>query len=236
MKNKLRMYKAVKTVFSVHQTSWTGLPALVTAHDAFTEKLTQLETLGDEQDLKTSGVTKHKHMVHEATAKAVLKIAKGLRVYALENNLVELSENLNFTLTDVLHRSEIKASHLFNFVLEKAEELIAELADYNITPARLAEVQALSAEFETLRFATRDAVIERKFITSSINAIEEEMDALLKDKVDLLMATLETEHKKFFSQYFNARHIVKFGFGGFKGESEVDGDAPIEGNNEPDAA
>jgi len=204
------MYRAVKLVLFGNEASWNGLPAFESAYTALSEKIVQLVNAGNTQRVETVGVAKRKQEVRLKMTKAVVKLAKILRAYALDNDLTQLGEQLKLTKTSFERGSQVKASQLVAFVIEAATEHVSNLEDYGYLPEHLSEAEALYAEFQELRSIPRQAVISRKQMTRAIEKVVKELDSLLKNKLDALMLVYEDEQERFYNNYRDARIIVDY--------------------------
>ena len=212
------MYRSVESVLTLNAASWTGLPAFESAAMAFSQKLVQLIAAGNTQNTLTSGISRHKQELRLTAATAVGKIAKILRAYAMDNGLIELDEGMKISSSRLLHESEEDGLQLMDFVLVTANAHISNLADYGLVPADVTEAENACQEFRAILVTPRSAIVSRKEITRTIDALASELDALLRNKLDLLMEVKESSDATFFRAYRDARMVL--GYGGSHGTSD----------------
>lgn len=223
------MYKAVKTVVANNNAAWSGLPAFANAYTAFNEKLSLLEQLSNSQTFALIGVRSVKEAKRKITAEKAYAISSSLAAYAVLTNNVELIDLMKIRRWDLLRGASVRMLQLLDLILSKANALVGDLDDFGVDQAVVDELQTLRDELEVSFTAPRNAIIERKVLTTQIKNLIREIDLLLKHQLDKLIVVLQEEHADLFITYQNARIIIDLR--AKRGSSEPDAEDSGEGES-----
>lgn len=207
-KNKIAMYKAVKSVIDANQTAWNALPAFGTVYTAFIETLTALEQSAYDQSLATLGVKAEKNVKREELALKTYAISSGIVAFAVLNNDASLIDQMNIGKWELKNAGKTRLLQLVDRVIAKGTAFGNQLSDFGIDSTAMAELQSLRNETEALLDAPRNAIVERRLHTQQINSLRKELDQILYLQLDKLMVVLKAEHPTFFQSYRNARVVV----------------------------
>lgn len=207
-KNRLAMYKAVKTVIAENNAAWTGLQAFADAFGTFSEKVELLEQHSYNQSLALVGVSAVKDVKKEMAADRAHAISSSLGAYAVLNSDVELINQMKISHYDLRNAPRSRVIQLLDLIIVKATEHVNDLGAFGVDQAGIDELQLLRDELDALLSAPRNAIISRKVLTQQIRLLERDIDALLKLQMDKLMVVLKQEHPDFFAAYRNARIII----------------------------
>jgi hypothetical protein len=210
MKNKLAMYKTLKTVIAEHQAEWSGLPAFSTSYAAFTSRLTALEQSAYQQNLALIGVSAVKNAKKAIVAEKTYAMSSAMVAFAVVNNDVELINQMKINKHDLHSATRDFILVLVDRVISRATELVGQLNDYGVDQVSIDELQLLRDELDAQMNAPRNAMIGRKGETSRIKSLRKELDAIIKFQLDKLMVILKEEHPDFFMAYNNARIVVDY--------------------------
>lgn len=101
-KNKLALYKAVKTVIASHNVAWSGLVAFDNVFTDFSEKVNLLEQHAYNQSLALVGVSAVKEAKRELVAEKAYAVSSSLMAFAVLENNVALINQMNNMKTDIL--------------------------------------------------------------------------------------------------------------------------------------
>lgn len=207
-KNKLAMYKSVKTVIAGREALWNGLPAFVNAYAAFNQKLQTLESHAYNQQLALVGVSAVKDSKRDAIADRAYAMSSSLAAFAVLNNNVELIDQMKISRYELQRAPKSRILQHLDLILIKATEFVSQLGDFGVDQTSIDELQVLRDELDIMLSAPRNAIVERKVLTKQIIMLMKDIDALLKFQMDKLMVVLAEEHPEFFAAYKNARMIV----------------------------
>lgn len=220
---KLDMFGRVIFVCDANTSIIDSVPALKNSYAAFKLLVAADNTLAQQlpQEDEGNGYAEHRNQVWKALAQSLDSMCGGLRSYAKKSKNIELLTQAKFSPGRFVKKRGTEAILLAKSKLTLLTAQMANLADYNVTPAKLTAATALTAELDLLNpKPTAQRSVDkalRKRVTQQIK----ETTALLKDEVDTLMLTLKADHPGFVEQYFNARRIVKTGIHHEKTEEEI---------------
>ncbi len=207
-KNKIGMYKAVRTVLENHEAIWNNVPAFSQSHSAFIQKLNAIEQKSFEQSLATIGISAAKDEKRRIVGEKTFAISSGMVAFAVMTNDATLLKQMDIGRKAIFQASKVNLLQMIDRVIAKASEFGNELTDFGVDQQSVAELQTLRDELETQLNAPRNAVIDRKGFTQQISALRRDLDRILRLQLDKLMFVLREEHPDFFAAYTNARVIV----------------------------
>lgn len=202
------MYKAVKDVLAQHDTVWTGIPAFVSVHDAFINKLSDLEQGVYNQSLSVIGVNAAKNAKRDLVIDKAFAISSGIVAYAVLNNDAALIDQIKIAKSDMKNASKAKLMIMIDRIIAKATEFGDAITEFGVSEVSVTELQTLRNELELILNSPRNAIIARKGYTRMIKTLREELSTMLNLQLDKLMEVLKEEHPDFFSAYKDARVIV----------------------------
>jgi hypothetical protein len=207
-KNKLAMYKSLKTILTSNQASWSALPAFASAVQTFGVRLTALEQSMYQQNLALIGVSAVRDAKKYIVAEKAYAMSSAMVAYAVVNNNVELINQMKIAKYKIESAPRDLILVLVDRILERGTALVNLLGDYGVDQASIDELQTLRDELDVQMNAPRNAIIDRKGQTSRIKSLVKELDAIIKFQLDKLMVILKEEHPDFFVAYSNARLVV----------------------------
>lgn len=207
-KNKIAMYKAVRTIIETNQANWSELPAFASAVQTFDQRLDALEQAAYHQNLALVGVSAVKNAKRSIVAEKAYAMSSSMVAFAVVTDNVELVNHMKIAKHELDNCSKDKMLILVDRIITRASELVNLLVDYGIDQASIDELQLLRDELDAQMNAPRNAIIDRKGQTARIKSLVRELDAILKFQLDKLLFILKEDHPQFFIAYSNARLIV----------------------------
>lgn len=210
IKQKLAMYKTVTGTIDAFTASWSGIPAFADTYNVFKEKVIQLQNFGRQQANALVGVSIAKDAHRAATADQTLRVSAALVAYACLSGNAALKAQAKVYSSAVYSGSRSKTMESIDRILELANEHSAHLGDFGITQNDIDTLQTLRDGLNTLLSAPRQAIIDRKHLTESMDLLVSDLDDLLKNAIDKLMVVLRESDEVFFNKYSNARTVVHF--------------------------
>jgi hypothetical protein len=211
VKNKLAMYKSVKTILMANQAEWSPLQAFTTSVQSFTTLLASLEQSGYQQNLALVGVSAVKNAKRAIVVDKAYALSSALAAYAVVNNDVELVNQMKIAKYDLEVASKSLVLVLVDRILSRASDFVGQLDSFGVTQASIDELVILRNELDGQLGAARNAIIDRKGQTLRIKSLIKEIDIILKLQLDKLMIVLKEDHLDFFIDYKNARMIIDYG-------------------------
>lgn len=219
------MFKAVKTVITSNQTQWAALPAFASSFQVFNATLSALEQNAYKQNLSLIGVSAVKEAKRSIVIDKAYAMSSAMVAFAVVNNDVELINHMKISKHVMRNASISKLTILVDRILLRATDLVGQMDDYGVDQPTVDELQALRDELEVQLNAPRNAIVERKTLTSEIKRLRRELDAILKFRLDNLMELLREEHPSFFKSYKNARVVIDQPATHGSGESPEEGES-----------
>jgi len=222
------MFRAVQAACTSNGSAWGGFVAFENVFNDFSAKLIALSHVIFEQGKGTTGVRLTRDEEREETAKKAEKIVYALRLYALATGNTVLKEQLRFPPSSLEYGSSSETIQLIGVIVEAATLHAAALADYLVTQAEIDDLTQRHLDLQDAFGSVRSAIVNRSKNTDLIDEQMRELSALLKDRLDPLVALLKDDHPDFATVYAKARSIVDY-----KGKKNKHGDE-YEGPDTPD--
>ncbi|HBS85561.1 MAG: hypothetical protein A2W91_17270 [Bacteroidetes bacterium GWF2_38_335] len=209
--NKLSMYLAVKLVCEDNEETWNSVPAFVYAFNEFRNKIERLRECIRVQILNITGAAMGKMRAKELLLQKALNVSSAVFVYAKTIENQELADMMKFgkwMLSKV--RDTVMVGNCTQ-IIEAALENVGALTDYGVDLDDINELRDLLAGYEASIPKTREQLITQMAATSGIKTLIDEIDILLKTRIDKLMVKYQVEDHSFFVKYKSARVIVDLG-------------------------
>ena len=222
--NKLSMYSVVTEVMDANSVLVGTVPALVTAKSAWVNKTLEIRQANLEQLKSTKGKTKDKAARKSLLVETGYAIAASVQAYAAENENNDLYELVDFPKSTLQRAEDEILEQNCQLIHDQANALVLDLLDYGVTAAKLTTLQGLITAWATQSQTPRGAIAGRKVATDSIPVLFKASDAILKKRMDKLMANFKVSEPTFYATYFAARKIVDAGHGpGLGNKAKVSG-------------
>lgn len=208
--DRLSMYYKLRETLNKN-TAWNLIPQLNDAVQQFFNKIEQLETELKTQQVNQKGYAEKKSKLRIELEAKSLQVSGAISAMAFTNNDVVLTQKMNYSPSMLLKARDTELLQHARFILDTATDLQQQLIDFGIEQADLdAYLQAIEG-YETFMGTPQIKIIERKEATEQLLILFKETDALLRYKVDRLMALLKEQHPRVVGQYTNARKVIKRG-------------------------
>jgi len=208
LENKLSMYLAVQLVLDRNKTTWQGLTALADAVTEFNQHVTNIPPLAQTQTATSTGITADKAQLRAAMAQAALEVADATHAYARKVKNNDLAARTKAALTTFTQGRDTTAADRARIVHAAATSVVASLAPYGVTAAKLTALAAKIDAYAASLSKPRDAVASSSTATKLLKAEFTAADALLRDQLDALVPQFAAANARFVQDYQNARLIV----------------------------
>ena len=205
--NKRAMYREVQ-VFLHTTTATRDLAALAAKTALLITLLTQIDELVETQTRPLAGVLGARDQATNSAINLALGVAGPVRSYAVAHHDPELAALVDLAKRDFLQLRRGERPRLAQRVLDAAQPLAAELGAYGVTPALL---DALHASIDTSDAAVdvpRTTAANKKAATAKLAAVFKEVDVLLKDEIDPMLAVLGLTDPEALARYRIAREVI----------------------------
>ena len=206
--NKLNMYLAVQAVCDKKQALWQALVALVKAYVEFKTRVANIQVLMKQQVRRKTGVAADKQRLRKDMCNLAYPVAAAVKSYAVVAKNGELEKRVGYTRTDLLAPRDAIGTDRCQEIQQAAAENIAKLADYGVTPAKLAALQVAIDAYSAVITKPREARVASKTVSEVLAAEFKAVDEILRDHLDNLIPQLADTDPTFVTDYKNARVIV----------------------------
>ncbi|MEY4604300.1 MAG: hypothetical protein RIT43_1592 [Bacteroidota bacterium] len=213
IKRKMSMYRMVIDVLNEYQPVWASTPKFVSAHALLNGKFELLQTQAEKERSYTMGVKDTRDSLRAEVAALGARIASALSALGAERDDLELIAQSRITESQLLRYSQgdmiILMGRIRLLMVTHAEAL----GEFGITPFIIDQFTTKRDEMVANIMAPRKAIVKRKDASSQIVALSEDIDRLLRDKLDKLILVLRPSSESFFTEYTAARMILEYGNG-----------------------
>jgi len=206
--NKFNMYKVVRDWLRNNRTTVENLPGFTATFEEFSGILDTIAELDKDKTTATGGFSKTKAEARALLEKQMIEMIRILKVYATFNNNQFMLNDIDFTESQLLRTSEQVLLVRSKKVVEHAEAVQAEAESYGLTAERLEALRTSSLQFDERQTTVRNAIVNRKDSGEQLEARMDEVDDLLKGKLDLLMELAQNTHPEMYNQYKASRVII----------------------------
>lgn len=205
------MYNAVSALAKVNAAKISQVPAFTTAVTEFEEMLAAITAKENERGNKMAGKIDSRDKTEDELVGAIMQTASGLFAYARRAGLVDMKEQTKLTESALrkLRSAELLAKA--GVVRTLAHDNLAALADYGITAAVLANLDAKIAAFKAAVENLGSSVAGRIGANTTLKNLFEQTDDLLKEECDKYIEVIKSTETQFYNEYFAARVIKDLG-------------------------
>ena len=165
-----------------------------------------------QQEIDISGISGNKEFLRADLAAKAYDISCKTEAYAsLSNNLI-LEKEVHFAETSLTRATDSKLESRSLIIYEKATANIADLGPYDVTEDDLISLQNAIDLFHASVPTPRTGTTEKKQITDQLARLFKE-NAMILEKIDLLVELVRLKHPLFYSGYKDSRKIILTGTG-----------------------
>ncbi len=209
---KYSMYNAVKgTLINANPATIAQMPKMDEAIVELTENIDFIEDFGREQSENRTGIASDKEVTREDVVNNFFILCGQVRSLATNENDIILKDSLNFPISRLQNMADGNLIIAADFIRLKAEENIAELADYGVTPGILTTKTNLLTTFRNKLAEPRREITKKKLATQELTNVFKKTDVLLKETMDILVIIVKETVNPFYKAYQNNRIIVDEG-------------------------
>lgn len=209
--NTLNSTEAVLLLLTNNVAVWSVIAAITVIFELLKAKVQLVRDLRQVQEKDNSGVTQRKANVRDEMEKKGMKLVKALKAHAVATNDVELQNSIDYTKSDLSQASDNRIADIIRLIFETAQPLTAILAGYQVTEDDIELMNTLHQQYILAIPERREKDAASSTATANIENLVKEIAALQRNKLDVLVATLEDTNPDFCQQYKNARKIIDRG-------------------------
>jgi len=206
--NHLTMYHVVIDCIEEHADLMAATPALLLAFNNFKMLVAKINETTTTQVIKTTGYTQDKLNAKKQLASEATIVAKLICAYAYSINDLVLSGNAKYTYNKLMKfRDEVMPGHC-QIIYNLAQEHLAALADYGITAAVMASLQAAMNNYRERKNLWTLANIDRNVTTAELKQLFKDTNLFLRVRLDSGMMVFKLSAPKFYRMYVRSRNII----------------------------
>jgi hypothetical protein len=206
---KFKMYQRVLDVFDEQKEKYADIPAMVNSVNGLKTRVSEIQSVTQQQvGTKSQGATKDKSSVIDRLVETGLKVASPMYVYAFNTANNRLLEKVNVNKSMFYRNHDQAALTLAKIILAEANTHREVLAEYGVSNADIAELEAVISQLEVLINAPSSVIGERKLYTASLRELFVAADSIVYDQLDKFIRLFKTSSPEFFALYSNARNVV----------------------------
>lgn len=202
------MYKAVRDYLTEETAVWSGIVANATAHSDLTAKITAIDDMVTAQGGATTGHTAAKNALRAALEAKILLVANATANLARANADEILLAEVDLTPSGLAATSDQLIDDVGARVIAAANTAPLSLMDYGLTALDVPELQAAIDAFDAAKPAGDVKRAQRAGLTAALEPLFAETSALLKDRMDTLLARYKATDPAFHAGYEAARVII----------------------------
>ncbi|MGD8777877.1 MAG: hypothetical protein PVH88_02830 [Ignavibacteria bacterium] len=206
--NKLNMYNAVITFLQNNQQAYSAMPAMQAQVTELENKTQNIIDSDAEREGVRAGKIANKLKEEKELHEVLNKVISALFVYAqiIENN--EIKDEADYSSYELIKMRDNDFLEKGYAIYNLAAGLKTELADYGISEDDIESIKTNADEFAEALGIAGAAGAESKEKTAGLQAIFDDVDDLLYDRIDKLVEIFKTSDEAFYEGYTNARQII----------------------------
>ena len=186
-----------------------GVEPLITK---FRVNVNAILILREQQEIDISGISGTKELLRADLAAKAIDISHKTEAYASSVNNLILAKEVHYPETSLTRATDSKLESRSLIIYEKANANIADLMPYGVTEDDLISLQNAIDLFHASVPTPRTGTTEKKQITNQLARLFKE-NAMILEKIDLLVELVRLKQPLFYSGYKDSRKIILTGTG-----------------------
>lgn len=205
---KLNMYDVVIVKCDENTFAVNTIAALGAAVTEFKSIVAQIHAAAPESAAVITGFAADKTNQKESVSRTAAVIAGQIFAYAAKTKNVVLKQAVDFSESDLNRIKDGEFAARIQTIHDLGVEHKTALADYGITDANLADLQAAISDYAASVPKPRAAIADRSTVKSNIKQMFKDADEILVEQMDNLVETLTPTAPDFVHTYKSARVII----------------------------
>ncbi len=179
---------------------WNKIPRVVTYKNDFDELLARISEVS-KVAMEGVGVTERKTQLKKILGIKVAQLSGVMLAYAYEIDDMDLLKKVKTTESDIDRLKEADVESKVATIVKITEKYLSSLADFGVTPDLLTELSTTLDEYNALIGKPR-IIMNKKYVAlSSLDELFDEVNALLKNKLDKIMLMFKYNSNGFYEGY-----------------------------------
>jgi len=209
LETRLSMYTAVRDFIAANETALTALPGFTTLGGQFGDVVSQIRSIKMEQRKDLGSVALNKAEVREALITRAYSISRKILAITVLADGTNFRSEIDYTKSELRNSTDSALEDICGIIAEHANTIQPELETFNVTATMIEDFQALVNTFSEAIPKPKNAASEHKLTSERLKTLFEEGDSLLKNKIDILLSTIEEEDINLFKAYRSARTLIR---------------------------
>ena len=205
--NKYNMYVASRAALHKYQSTWTTLTGFAASVDAIDAQLAVITGLVQVQASPNGGAALKK-TAKQALIGTAFQIAAATRACAVVNKNVELAAKLDYSEYDLGKGRPQEVVARCRNVLATATDNLQASAAFGVTAAKLTDLEQRIDDYKAADPKPRTSRTATKAATDALPDTFAQIDEILNECLDGLMAQFKDSSSEFYKEYFVARTVV----------------------------
>lgn len=206
--NLLRMHKTTQETLDFNSLLWNGIPIFVTTKNQHDELIQRVLQVNEKTSPNSKAVTEDKSKKLVVLSEKVNVVAGILYAFASITDNARLMGQVKITKSDLKNARETDVERMVRPILSEARKYLPELADFMLTEDMIMETETTLDDFNTMIGQPRTIRNQAFAAMTVLEDLFEEINDLVKSKLDKLMIRYEVTHPEFYDEYKRARTIV----------------------------
>lgn len=204
---KLTMFRGIEQHLDTNSGITSTIAALSVAVTAFKTAIAAIINTEQLTNINLTGITIDKSNSKQALCQLAADIAGLITAYAAAVGNPTLEAEVNYTVTKLKRLRDEQLAPACRTIYDRAVEHKTALADYGLTDAKTAQLQAAIADYIAKTPKPRTALGNRKTQAAQRRQLFRQGDAILKKQLDKLVKNFRVTESDFHDTYFNLREI-----------------------------
>ena len=209
--NKLSMYLSTESWLSTNLSKLNHLPHLAELHKEFQDMIQAIKDTRQTQEVSTKGAAKQKNLYKKSLLREAEIVLNILKAYASIHEQPRLSEEINYTPSQLQKAPDTVLGDISKLLYRKATEHLEALKPFLLTQENLDNLQKATDAYIQAIPNPRVDTVNRKSVTASLVDLFTQTDALLKNKIDMLLELIKPTDLNSYNAYRSARRMVNLG-------------------------
>lgn len=209
--NKAAMYFVVQNLLHGNSDKTSVIRVFAKAITKLGELLGILSSKSEEVASLSKGKYEAKEAKEVKLKELVYSVVSALLAYSADTENAELKAKIKTTKSKLARMRERDLIIFSRNILKTVNEHRESLADYDISETDITTFGQLVNDYEQAKGEVGKGISSRVGVRKTQADIMNEVDTLLKDKIDKYMERLQTKFPEFHAQYKSARVIRDIG-------------------------
>jgi hypothetical protein len=211
--NKRAMYFMVWTLLFANVVKLAIVPLFAQALAQLGTLLSDIKAKEKERGDMTTGKMAARDLAEAAVIAAVIPVSSALSAYAGDTGDTGLKEKAKVKISILEHMRDLDLIDKVRSILGLAKDHAADLVPYGITPEIITALEESLATFDATVADLGKGKTEKTGARTSLNALFDQTDDLLKNKIDHMMEVVRLKEAQLGVSYDAARIIHDLGGG-----------------------